>query len=521
LSATLTNVPQLDSLLRIVDAQGADELRLGSDKNPSMFSASTPKRLTIPPTSTATLLELFGELLDDSRRALLERHGRVELVHEAQKLGAWTVVVTKRPGADLAIDAVVRRGSKAPAQAETQPQAAPPAAADARLDRAAPQALPLASAPTHHATAALPPLGETAAATVLPAALEALMTRAIALGATDLHLADREPPTVRTDGRLQSLGGMLAEPLVSLLEGVLPSTARERLEARASCDLGIDAPGGGRARVNVFRTSRGLAAAIRFLPRVARPVDELGFPVAIDDLAMLSNGLVLTTGVTGSGKSTTLAALAALALQRRSVVLVSLEDPIEYVFEPGPSSLVRQRQVGREVPDFRSGLRDALREDPDVILVGEMRDPESIALALTAAETGHLVLASLHSRSAATAVDRIVDAMPAERQTQIRIQLADALRAVVAQRLLPREDGGRVLAVEILRASAAVSNAIREGKTSTLRSAMQSGKSAGMIPLERCLADLVRRRAISLETARHAADDPAALQQYLAEKSSL
>ncbi|NUO52305.1 MAG: PilT/PilU family type 4a pilus ATPase [Polyangiaceae bacterium] len=513
-------MPQLDSLLRIVDAQGADELRLGSDKNPSMFSASTPKRLTIPPTSTATLLELFGELLDDSRRALLERHGRVELVHEAQKLGPWTVIVTKRPGADLTIDAVVRRGSKAPAAPEPQPQAPAAPPPDVKADRTAPQAdapaTPLAPQPN-----ALPPLDATPGPAVLAAALAELVTRAVALGATDLHLADREPPTVRIHGRLQSLGAALAEPLASLLDSVLSPSARQRLHTRASCDLGIDLPGGGRARVNVFRTSRGLAAAIRFLPRVPRAVEELGFPVAIDDLAMLSNGLVLTTGVTGSGKSTTLAALASAALQRRSIVLVSLEDPIEYVFEPGPSSLVRQRQIGREVPDFQSGLRDALREDPDVILVGEMRDPESIALALTAAETGHLVLASLHSRSAATAVDRIVDAMPGERQTQIRIQLADALRAVVAQRLLPREDGGRVLVVEVLRASAAVSNAIREGKTSTLRSAMQSGKSAGMIPLERCLADLVRRRAISMETARHAADDPAALQQYLTEKSSL
>jgi twitching motility protein PilT len=511
-------VPQLDSLLRIVDAQGADELRLGSDKNPSMFSASTPKRLTIPPTSTTTLFELFGELLDDSRRTVLERLGRVELVHEAQKLGAWTIVVTKRPGAELAIDAVVRRGSKPPAQPAAPPQPAPPTAAEPRLDPAALQpAAPVATAPQPSPLAAL----DETTGPVIPGPLEALMTRAVLLGATDLHLAEREPPTIRIDGRLQALGDAPSESIASLFESLLPTSARQRLQARASCDVGIDVPGGGRARMNVFRTSRGLAAAIRFLPRVPRAVEELGFPIAIDDLAMLSNGLVLTTGVTGSGKSTTLAALASAALQRRSVVLVSLEDPIEYVFEPGPNSLVRQRQVGREVPDFQSGLRDALREDPDVILVGEMRDPESIALALTAAETGHLVLASLHSRSAATAVDRIVDAMPAERQQQIRIQLADALRAVVSQRLLPREDGGRVLAVEILRASAAVSNAIREGKTSTLRSAMQSGKSAGMIPLERCLADLVRRRAISLETARHAADDPTALQQYLAEKPSM
>jgi twitching motility protein PilT len=321
-------VPQLDSLLRIVDAQGADELRLGSDKNPSMFSASAPKRLTIPPTSTTTLFELFGELLDDSRRALLERLGRVELVHEAQKLGAWTIVVTKRPGAELAIDAVVRRGSKPPAQPAAPPQPAPPTAAEPRLVPAALQpAAPVATPPQPSLAA----LDETTGP-VIPGPLEALMTRAVLLGATDLHLAEREPPTIRIDGRLQALGDAPSESIASLFESLLPTSARQRLQARASCDVGIDVPGGGRARMNVFRTSRGLAAAIRFLPRVPRAVEELGFPIAIDDLAMLSNGLVLTTGVTGSGKSTTLAALASAALQRRSVVLVSLEDPIEYVF---------------------------------------------------------------------------------------------------------------------------------------------------------------------------------------------
>jgi twitching motility protein PilT len=502
-------VPQLDSLLRIVDGQGADELRLGSDKNPSMFSGSAPKKLTIPPTSTTTLLELFGELLDDARRSTLERLGRVELVHEAQKLGPWNVVVTRRPGTDLAFDAVVRKGGKPAGAAAPAPAPAAPTPATAH---------PQSHAHVEPTAAPAPAIAEHAPPAPLPAALQELTARAIALGASDLHLADGEPPTVRVDGRLEAIAAALPAPLAELVEPALPAVARERLATKASCDVGVDVAHGGRARINVFRTSKGLAAAIRFLPRAPRGIDELGFPVPIEDLAMIPNGIVLTTGVTGSGKSTTLAALASVALHRRSIVLVSLEDPIEYVFEAGTGSLVRQRQIGREVPDFHAGLRDALREDPDVILVGEMRDPESISLALTAAETGHLVLASLHARSAATAVDRIVDAMPPARQTQIRIQLGDALRAVLAQRLLPREGGGRVLAVEVLRNNAAVANAIREGKTATLRSAMQSGRNAGMIPLERSLASLVRQRAVSLETARRYADDADALAQYLGEK---
>ncbi len=198
-------------------------------------------------------------------------------------------------------------------------------------------------------------------------------------------------------------------------------------------------------------------------------------------------------------------------------MLLTLEDPIEYELAPGAKGIVRQRQIGRDVKDFATGLRDGLREDPDVLLIGEMRDAETVSLALTAAETGHLVLASLHSRSAASAVDRIIDTYPPDQKPQIRTQLADALRVVVSQRLIPRSSGdGRVVALEVLRASYAVAGAIRDAKSSNLQSAMQSGKKEGMIPLERCLADLVQKRQITIESARAVANDPAALTQYLA-----
>ncbi|RYE93402.1 MAG: type IV pili twitching motility protein PilT, partial [Myxococcales bacterium] len=240
-------------------------------------------------------------------------------------------------------------------------------------------------------------------------------------------------------------------------------------------------------------------------------------PVPLDDLVDLPHGLVIVTGPTGAGKSTTLAALAQETLKRRSTLLITLEDPIEYSFSAeSRGSLVRQRQVGREVASFAAGLRDALREDPDVLLVGEMRDPESIAMALTAAETGHLVLTSLHSRSAAGAVERIVDAYPPERQRQVRVQLADSLRAVVAQRLVPRARGpGRLPALEVLRSTHAVASHIREGKTEQLASAIQTGRREGMIPLERCLADLVRAGQIGPDAARAVANDTTALAEYL------
>jgi twitching motility protein PilT len=262
--------------------------------------------------------------------------------------------------------------------------------------------------------------------------------------------------------------------------------------------------------------AEGLAAAIRLLPDKAPSLASLHIPVPLEDLVDLPHGLVIACGATGAGKSTTLAALAQEALRRRSVVLATLEDPIEYALTANDSSVVRRRQIGRDVPNFATGLRDALREDPDVLLLGEMRDPETITLALTAAETGHLVLSSLHSGSAASAIERIVDAYPPQRAAQIRVQLADSLKAVIVQRLVPRARGnGRLPAVEVLRVTHAIASMIRDGKTAQLATAMQSGRREGMIPLERCLADLVNAGEVELDHARAAANDPASLAMYL------
>jgi twitching motility protein PilT len=337
--------------------------------------------------------------------------------------------------------------------------------------------------------------------------------------ASDVHLLDGEGPVLRVDGKLRPATGEPAADVLRLLGGALAAAARRRLAEGASADLGVGVEGVGRFRVNVYQTANGIAAAIRLLRETPPTLAELGMPVPLDDLVDLPHGLVLVCGATGSGKSSTLAALAQEALRRRPGLVVTLEDPIEYVLSTrfsGARGHVRQRQVGRDVKDFHTGLRDALREDPDLLLIGEMRDPETISLALTAAETGHLVLASLHSRSAASSVERIVDSYPPVRQQQIRVQLADALRAVVAQRLLPRLGGeGRVVAVEVMRGTHAVANAIREARPANIQSAIQAGRKEGMIPLERCLADLVQRQRVSLEDARAAASDPAVLASYL------
>jgi twitching motility protein PilT len=247
-------------------------------------------------------------------------------------------------------------------------------------------------------------------------------------------------------------------------------------------------------------------------------LDDLGLQADLADLPLRAHGLVIVCGPTGSGKSTTLAALARRALEERSALLVSLEDPIEYSLEASPKPLrgvARQRQIGSDVKDFPTGLRDALREDPDVILVGEMRDPESITLALTAAETGHLVLTSLHARSAASAVERIADAYAPERQKQVRVQLADALAAVIVQRLLPSRRGGRVVAMEVLRSTSSVENLIREGRTAQFATAMQAGRDDGMLPFEKSLAALVKSGDVPLEDALAAANDRDVLLGYV------
>ncbi len=492
----------LDSLLRIVDQQGANELRLGSDKPPSMFAQGAPKKLTMPATSTESLVGLFGELLDTARMALLDKLGRVEFKHDAEKAGSFQVTITKRPGATLAFDAIVMKAAAlgAPAPAAAAPALAPPPAPPPHTSEP-----PIAQAPR----GGLP--------LKLGAPLDAMLARAAAMNASDVHLSEEDVPRARVHGRLTPLGAELHGSLFEIARAAFGPALERRLEALGSFDAAIELPSGGRGRVNVYASSRGLTMAIRLLPRAIPSLGSLGFPLPIDELAELPHGLVLVTGATGSGKSTTLAALAQEALATRSIVLVSLEDPIEYQLSAGPEhgSLVRQRQIGRDVRDFPTGLRDALREDPDVLLIGEMRDAESIQLALTAAETGHLVLASLHARSAVNAVERIIDTYPPERQAQIRIMLADSLRAVVAQRLLPSASGGRVLAAEILRATTSVQAAIRDSKLGAMRSAMQAGKSEGMIVLERVLVDLVRKKQISIDVARTAANDVGTFAQYL------
>jgi twitching motility protein PilT len=489
---------RVDRILSILVQQGATELRLGTDREPRLLSHGAAKRLSIPSTPEETLRELLGEILDAQREEALRTRGRAELSYDVPGLGTFQVHLAARQGGGFDAIFVRDESGRAVPSPDHGLAAAISPAAPIREERRQPQAVE--TSPRAQGSEASSALAE-------------ILATATALRASDLHLTEGQPPVARVDGRLRRLGDT---PVGGDAFGLSP----DHLDAIArgqSIDAAIDRPGGGRARLHAFRTAEGLAAAVRLLPASAPSLASLNLPVPLHDLVHLPHGLVLVCGATGSGKSTTLAALAQEALERRSIALVTLEDPIEHGLAAPEGTLVRRREVRRDVPDFAAGLRDALREDPDVILLGEMRDPETIGLALTAAETGHLVLSSLHSRSAASAIERIVDAYAPARQQQIRVQLADSLRAVVSQRLVARARGsGRIPALEVLRVTHAVAALVREGKTAQIATAIQSGRREGMITLERCLADRVLAGEIKIEDARAAANDVESLTMYLA-----
>lgn len=318
------------------------------------------------------------------------------------------------------------------------------------------------------------------------AKIDPLLNMMIQHRASDLHISAGDPPVLRIDGRLQRVQYhdlSVREVEVLLLE-LLEEDQLQFLKTSKDVDFAYEIENRARFRCNVFLERKGYGGAFRLIPTEIMTLRELMLPESIHGLAREKNGLVLVTGQTGSGKSTTLAAMLDLINKEQSYHIITLEDPIEFI-HPRSKCLIHQRQIGVHVESFSRGLRAALREDPNVILVGEMRDLETIHLALTAAETGMLVLGTLHTSSAAKTVDRIIDAFPANQQAQIRTMLSESLRGVVAQQLLRRKDGGgRVAAVEVLISNQAVKNLIREGKTYQIASVLQTGRSEGMVTMQ-------------------------------------
>jgi len=322
-------------------------------------------------------------------------------------------------------------------------------------------------------------------------------------GASDLHLTTGAPPMVRLDGQLAALPGfevLKPDSLQRSIYSMLTQKQREKFEEDLELDFSHALVGEARFRVNIYRQRDSVGAAFRIIPYEIKPLEALGVPATVASFAHLPRGLVLVTGPTGSGKSTTLASLVDLANRSRSAHIMTVEDPIEFLHRH-KRSLVNQREVGSDTHTFEAALRHVLRQDPDIILIGEMRDLETIQVALTAAETGHLVFATLHTQDASQTIDRIIDVFPSGQQGQIRAQLATALQGVVCQTLCKRSDGpGRAVAVEVMMATPAIRNLIREGKTHQIYSALQAGSKMGMQTMDQHLAELVRLGRISYDT---------------------
>jgi twitching motility protein PilT len=320
-------------------------------------------------------------------------------------------------------------------------------------------------------------------------------------GASDLHLVGGSPPYLRVQGEMVKLKykAVSEEVCRALIYELLSVGQIEQFEENLELDLSYALHGTGRFRVNVFIQRNGIGAVFRLIPEDILTIEELSLPRQLYDLIDATEGLILVTGPTGSGKSTTLAALIHAINSTQKAHIITIEDPIEFVHQ-NQMCLINQRELGSHTQSFSNALRAALREDPDIILVGEMRDLETISLAITAAETGHLVFATLHTNNAVKTIDRVIDVFPEGQQSQIRVMLSESLRGVVAQTLLPRADGrGRVPAVEILVNNSAVANLIREGKTFQVQTSMQTGQAHGMVTFESSVNDLVRKGLVSKE----------------------
>jgi twitching motility protein PilT len=462
-------MPQIDALLQSLSKFGAQSALLTSDEK-IQLSFPTGKRFASQTTPHAGLVALVEEVVPPG--VTLNRNGGTTFVYNSNG-----VPVTVRVDATAKVWRV---------SVEPKPEAAAPGAA--------------ATPPPPAAKPAPPPSYENV---VVETAVEKLLLKALEMGASDLHLSTGAPPHVRLQGVIQAMPGQPAfeeDELLARLYEITPSRNRDEFERRNDTDFAHAIPGVSRFRVNFFRDRRGPGAVLRAIPLHIKTPEELGLPKPVLELCQLTKGLVLVTGPTGSGKSTTLAALIDHINSTRTDHVITIEDPIEFVHE-NKKCLVNQREVHAHTDSFKDALRAALREDPDIVLVGEMRDLETIAIAVETAETGHLVFGTLHTTTAPSTVDRIIDQFPADRQEQIRTMLASSLRGVISQTLCRTPAGGRVAAYEILFSNSAVANLIREKKTFQIYSIMQTGKAQGMTTLNDSLLAHVKSRTIEVAEA--------------------
>ena len=460
-------VAQLDRFIQVMHDKRADALHLSAGKALSLAAQGGARALTKEPLTDAQVIALVREIAPPALAAGVGPTSRLNFLYAAPS-GAVDVELTGGPQGMLA---VLRPGAGNDAATGPGDNPAPAAGAEAaEASRSAAEARQESARD----------------------AVEALFRRLVLDGASDLHLRTGEPPIFRRQGELvrndaETLG---AVELETMLTSIMQQRELDEFRDGGDTDWAYEIEGVARFRCNAGRDRKGPIAVVRVIPTRIQTVDELGLSREVQNLCSLNKGLVVVTGPTGSGKSTTLAAMVDLVNRTRSDHILTIEDPIEFVHE-GKKCVVTQRQVGVHTRSFKQALRAALREDPDVILVGEMRDVETVSLAIETAETGHLVFGTLHTTTAASTIDRIIDQFPADRQAQVRVMLAESLRGVIAQTLCRKVGGGRVAAREVLLSVPAIANLIREGKTFQIPSIIQTNRKGGMVTLNDALIELV------------------------------
>ena len=476
-------MPQLDKLLNAMVHSGSDSLQLREDE-PAMLVSSGAERAATKTLTGPQILALIKEIATGPAQQAIESKTPAKFRYDGPD-GVFSVramIQGERWNVSISVDD----------QGDFQ----------RRTGIFTPMSLPASESPTRPV-----PRKSVKMAAQDPAeaktAMEMLLRILVTESASDLHMRVSEPPILRKHGemlRLENQGKLNDHEMKTLLYSIMPERNAKEFAERSDTDFAYEISGVARFRANVLKDRKGMAAVFRVIPNVIVTADQLGISQEVQNLCYLTKGLVLVTGPTGSGKSTTLCALVDLVNRSRSDHVITIEDPIEFVHE-NKSCIVTQRQVGVHTESFKSALRAALREDPDIILVGELRDLETVAIAIETAETGHLVFGTLHTTTAASTIDRLIDQVPADRQEQVRTMLSESLKGVVSQVLCKKIGGGRVAAREILLVTGAISNLIREGKTYQVPSIMQTSKRIGMVTMNDTLLDLVETKQVEPKEA--------------------
>lgn len=504
---------QLDKLLARLGNSGTSVLRLVENEAARLESNGASQTLTKQLLNATQLGALVREIASDDARALLDRRSAASFIYQLDGVDYAVSFSPGGAGAENRTSAEIRVATAddaavGAAEEREEPATGEPVATDGGAEHDAAGARAAAGGVQRVEDSSLIPSDPARRAEI-----EVLLKQLVERGASDLHLRVGEPPILRLHGEMQRIDGipeMENDRLALLLNSIMPDRNKREFRDTNDTDFAHEISGVARFRCNALRDRKGVAAVFRVIPADVVTVDDLGISEEVQRLAQLPRGLVLVTGPTGSGKSTTLCSLIDLVNRTRRDHVITIEDPIEFV-HPNKGCIITQRQVGVHTGSFKNALRAALREDPDIILVGELRDLETVSIAIETAETGHLVFGTLHTTSAVSTVDRLIDQFPADRQSQIRVMLSESLKGVISQVLCKKVGGGRVAAREVLLSIPAISNLIREGKTFQIPSIIQTSKRLGMIMLNDALIALVDSGDVAPAEAYQKASDKAGM----------